>query len=159
MVVCLRHLGFTFCRESLADLVRLRPEIESAGTGIGLVHPTDDERAAALFADFGLEDLPRVADPDRVLFRALGLSRGSFLQLLGPRVIWRAAVATARGHRLGRRDGDPRQMSGVFLIQDGRIVEAFRHRDVADKPDYCAIASKLRQMPQAGADRASGQAP
>jgi hypothetical protein len=159
MVVCLRHLGCTFCRESLADLVRLRPEIESSGTGIVLVHPTDDERAAVLFADFGVEDLPRVADPDRVLYRALGLSRGSLLQLLGPRVIWRAGVATARGHRLGRRDGDTRQMPGVFLVQDGRIVEAFRHRDVADKPDYRAIASRLGQIPQAGADRASGQAP
>jgi hypothetical protein len=159
LVVCLRHLGCTFCRESLADLVRQRPEIESSGTGIVLVHPTDDERAAALFADFGLADLPRVADPHRVLYQALGLSRGSLLQLLGPRVIWRAAVATARGHRLGRRDGDTRQMPGVFLVQDGQIIKAFRHRDVADKLDYRAIASRLRQLPHAGADRASVQAP
>jgi hypothetical protein len=159
LVVCLRHLGCTFCRESLADLGRLRLEIESSGTGIVLVHPTDDERAAALFADFGLDDLPRFADRDRILYQALGLSRGSFLQLLGPRVIWRASVATLRGHRLGLKDGDARQMPGVFLVQDGRIVEAFRHRDVADKPDYQVIASRLRQMPHVGADRASGQAP
>ena len=156
LVVCLRHLGCTFCRESLADLARLRPEIEFSGTGIVLVHPTDDERAAALFADYGLEDLPRLADPVRILYQALGLARGSFLQLLGPRVIWRAGAATLRGHRLGRKDGDTRQMPGVFLVHDGRIVEAFRHRDVADKPDYTAIASRLREMPGMDADRASG---
>ena len=156
LVVCLRHLGCTFCREALADLGRMRPEIESSGTGIVLVHPADDVRAAALFAKYGLEDVPRLADPDQVLYRALGLSKGSFLQLLGPRVLWRAGAATLRGHHLGRKDGDTRQMPGVFLVQDGRIVEAFRHRDVADKPDYPAIASRLRQMPGTDADRASG---
>ena len=36
-------------------------------------------------------------------------------------------------------------MPGVFLVHDGRVVEAFRHRDVAEKPDYRAIASTLRQ--------------
>ena len=159
LVVCLRHLGCTFCRESLAELARQRSDIESAGAGIVLVHPTADDRAAALFREYGLGDLPRLADSNRVLYRALGLEKGSWFQLLGPRVIWRAGVATARGHRLGRRDGDIRQMPGVFLVQDGRIVEAFRHRNVADRPDYSAIASRLRQMPHVGADRASGQAP
>lgn len=156
LVVCLRHLGCTFCRESLADLARLRPDIESSGTGLVLVHPADDERAAALFASYGLEDLPRLADPEQVLYQALGLARGSLLQLLGPRVLWRAGAATLRGHLLGRKDGDTRQMPGVFLVQDGGIVEAFRHRDVADKPDYAAIASRLHQVPRTGADRASG---
>lgn len=155
LVVCLRHLGCTFCRESLADLARLRSEIESSGTGIALVHPGDDVRAAALFESYGLADLPRLADPDRILYRALGLERGSFLQLLGPRVIWRAGAATVRGHRLGRQDGDAWQMPGVFLVRDGRIVEAFRHRDVADKPDYRAIASRLRQTPEANIGLAS----
>ena len=156
LVVCLRHLGCTFCRESLADLAQLRSEIEASGTAIVLVHPADDDRAAKLFAKYGLSGLPRFADPDRVLYRALGLAKGSFLQLLGPRVIWRAGAATLRGHTLGRKDGDAWQMPGVFLVSDGRIVEAFRHRDVADKPDYRAIAAALRQRPSAGADRASG---
>jgi hypothetical protein len=47
-------------------------------------------------------------------------------------------------------------MPGVFLVHDGQIIEAFRHRDVADKPDYRAIASRLRQGPDADAGRASG---
>jgi peroxiredoxin len=156
LVVCLRHLGCTFCSESLADLARLRSQIESTGTGIVLVHPGDSERAVALFESHGLADLPRLADPDRILYRALGLERGSFLQLLGPRVLWRAAAAALQGHRPGRTDGDAWQMPGVFLVHDGRIVEAFRHRDVADKPDYHAIASRLRQGPDAEVGRASG---
>jgi peroxiredoxin len=155
LVVCLRHLGCTFCRESLADLARLRPEIERSGTGIVLVHPSGDEAAAELFRSYGLADLPRFADPDRVLYRSLGLARGSLRQVLGPRVVWRGITATLRGHRLGRKDGDVWQMPGVFLVDDGRIVEAFRHRDVAERPDYRAIAARLQQRPGANAGAAS----
>lgn len=144
LVVCLRHLGCTFCRESLADLSRLRPEIEATGAGIVLVHPGSDDFAADLFETYGLGDLPRFADPDRLLYRSLGLERGTLLQVLGPRVVWRAVSATLRGHRPGRKDGDVWQMPGVFLIDDGRLVRTFRHRDVAERPDYRAIAASLQ---------------
>jgi len=158
LVVCLRHLGCAFCRESLGDLSRVRSEIEGSGTGIVLVHPGDGERAVALFESYGLEDLPRLADPERILYRALGLERGSFLQLFGPRVLWRAGAATLRGHHPGRKDGDLWQMPGVFLVRDGRILAAFRPRDLADKPDYLAIAPRLRQAPAANIHRSSGRA-
>ncbi len=156
LVVCLRHLGCTFCRESLADLSRLRSEIERSGTGIVLVHPGAEDRAAELFATYDLEDLPRFADPDRVLYRALGLARGSLLQLAGPRVVWRALVATLRGHRAGRKGGDVRQMPGVFLVDRGRLIEAFRHRDVAERPDYRAIIATLDRRTGSAAGSSSG---
>ena len=156
LVVCLRHLGCTFCRESLADLARQRSEIEAAGTGIVLVHPATNEQAAELFASYDLADLPRFADPDRVLYRSLGLSRGSLTQVLGPRVFWRAAAATLRGHRLGKKAGDVWQMPGVFLVRDGRVVEAFRHQDVSDRPDYRAIAARLRGGGELDAGTATG---
>ena len=156
LVVCLRHLGCTFCRESLAELARVRPEIEASGTGIVLVHPGDADRAVGLFERYGLADLPRLADPGKILYRALGLETGSLLQLFGPRVVLRAGVATLRGHHPGRPDGDVRQLPGVFLVHDGRVVEAFRHRDVADQPDYPAITAQLGRDHAADSDRASG---
>lgn len=156
LVVCLRHLGCTFCRESLGDLAGLRSELERSGTGIVLVHPGTDDRAAELFATYGLEDLPRFGDPDRVLYRALGLARGSLLQLAGPRVFWRAFVATLRGHRAGRTGGDVRQMPGVFLVDHGRLVEAFRHRDVAERPDYLQIAAALDRRSRSATGSSSG---
>lgn len=146
LVVCLRHLGCTFCRESLADLSRLRSEITALGVGIVLVHPSTDERAAVLFRSYGLDDLPRFADPDRVLYRALGLALGSLGQLFGPRVFWRGAAATLRGHRPGAKAGNVRQMPGVFLVRDGQVLDAFRHRDVAERPDYRAITGRLAEL-------------
>ena len=158
LVVCLRHLGCTFCRESLADLSAVRSQLEGSGVGIVLVHPSSDERAAELFETYGLADLPRFADPDRVLYRSLGLARGRLLQVLGPRVFWRGAVATLRGHLIGRKSGDVWQMPGVFLIRDGDVVDAFRHRDVAERPDYPAIAARLDELAPSGADAAARQA-
>ena len=82
----------------------------------------------------------------RVLYRSLGLSRGDMMQVLGPRVFWRAAAATLRGHRLGAKAGDVWQMPGVFLVRDGHVLNAFRHRDVAERPDYRAIIARLHQV-------------
>lgn len=143
LVVFLRHLGCTFCRETLAELARQREAIEERGVGIVLVHlARDDRRAERLFTLYKLADVPRIADPERRLYRAVGLEHGSLGELLGPHVLARTVEATCRGHLPGKTGGDTRQMPGVFLIQGGRIVAAFRHRTAADRPDYLALAGR-----------------
>ena len=137
-------------------MARRRSQLEASGAGIVLVHPGNDKRAVELFARYGLDDLPRFADPGLVLYRALGLTRGSLLQLFGPRVVWRAATAALRGHRPGRKSGDALQMPGVFLVRGGVIVEAFRHGDVSDRPDYRAIVARVARGTGAEAGDATG---
>ena len=44
LVVFLRHFGCTFCRETLADLVNRRHDIEAHGLGIVLIHMATDTR-------------------------------------------------------------------------------------------------------------------
>jgi hypothetical protein len=141
LVVLLRHLGCTFCREALADVAARRAEIERSAT-ICLVHMTDDASAAGLFAKHALGDVARVADADKRLYGALELARGTIGQLFGPRLWVRGLVAgVLGGHGIGGLRGDGFQMSGAFLIRDGRVVRAFRHQDAGDRPDYCAIAA------------------
>lgn len=140
LVVFLRHLGCTFCREALADLRDRRERIESGGAQIVLVHMAPEDVAAPFFDKHGLGDLPRISDPDQSLYRAFGLRRGSLLQLFGPKVWWRGLVATLRGHRVGKLVGDGFQMPGAFLVRNGKIVSAFRHRSAADRPDYTTLA-------------------
>jgi hypothetical protein len=134
LVVFLRHAGCTFCRETLSDLSRSRQDFEA---GIVLVHMgEDDEQARAFFANYGLDDVPRISDPRRQLYTAFGLGRGTFGQLLGPRVWWRGLVAFLRGHGVGRLAGDGFQMPGVFLLRNGLVVRSFRHGRASDRPDY-----------------------
>src|SRR5690606_10400030 len=94
LIVFLRHLGCTFCKEMLADLRAQRSAIEASGVGIVLVHMGTDEDARHLSARYGLDDVPRVRDPEQRLYGAFELKTGTLWQLLGPRVVARGIAAT-----------------------------------------------------------------
>lgn len=142
LVVFLRHFGCTFCREALADISAKRADIESQGTHIVLVHmDTDDAEAARVFSQYGLEDIDRISDPDRVLYQTFGLKRGNMRQLFGFKVWWRGFKAgILNKHGVGWAKTDSFQMPGVFLFDQGQIVQSFRHNSAADRPDYESLA-------------------
>lgn len=141
LVTFLRHAGCTFCREALADLSRDRKAIESRGMSLAVVHMSDEEAGAALCAAYQLEDVPRFSDPECRLYRAFGLARGRFMQVLSPRVWWRGfQTAIIARHGFGKLQGDGLQMPGVFVLDRGRVVAAYRHATAADRPDYTQIA-------------------
>ena len=142
LVLFVRHLGCTFCREAAADLAAERSGIEARGAAIVIVHPATEEQARPFFARYGLDDIPRVADPDAELYRAFELRRGTLGQLFGPTVWWRGAVALVRGHGVGRLQGDGFQMPGAFVLRDGRIVAAYRHTTAADRPSCAALVDQ-----------------
>lgn len=142
LIVFLRHAGCTFCREAAFELTAAREEIERVGTQIVLVHMTSPERGREFFTQYGLADLPQVSDPERKLYQAFDLHRGSVGQLLGPRVWWRGFKAgILQGHGVGKWEGDVTQMPGTFLVYRGKIVKAFRHKSAADRPDYAEMAA------------------
>ncbi|MBN2329237.1 MAG: AhpC/TSA family protein [Candidatus Omnitrophica bacterium] len=142
LVVFLRHNGCTFCREALADLSQKRAAIEESGVRIALIHMSSEDQAADFFAKYGFDDVPRFSDPDKILYRAFELKRGSFRQLLGWNVWKRGFQACIlEGHGVGKLMGDGFQMPGVFLLHRGEIVKEFRHRSAADRPDYQEMSS------------------
>lgn len=142
LLVFLRQAGCTFCRETLRDLAGYQAEIEANGTRIVLVHMGDGESLDALIRLNGLEGVERIHDDGQELYRAFGLKRGTLRQLFGWRVVKRALLGGALArHGIGKTAGDPAQMPGFFLIQGGEIVRRFRHRSVADRPDYKEFAA------------------
>ncbi|MEL6739941.1 MAG: peroxiredoxin-like family protein [Planctomycetota bacterium] len=141
LVVFLRHAGCTFCREALADLSARKGELSEAGVQLVLVHMDPDiEAAGKLFARYDLSHAEQISDPGRGLYRAFDLERGSFAELFGLKVWLRGAAATLRGHMVGKLVGDGFQMPGAFVVRDGGIVRAYRHRTAADRPDYAGLA-------------------
>lgn len=140
LLVFLRHSGCSFCREALADISACRSAIEKNGTKFVLVHMGTAESFASFTASYGLGDVPAISDPERRLYRGLGLRRGKLSQLLGWSVWWRGLKSFLAGHRPGALEGDGTQMPGVFLIHQGRVVRRFIHADAADRPDYAALA-------------------
>ena len=154
LVVFLRHLGCTFCRESLSDLSEQRAEIEGQGYGIVLVHMVDDERANDFFSNYGLESLPRISDTDRRLYQMFGLDAGGVRELFGVRVWVRGFVAgLLSGHGIGRVQGNPFQMPGVYVVDHGNILTGFQHNQASDRPNYCSLIAQANRT--IGVDRSS----
>ncbi len=138
LVVFLRHLGCTFCRETLADLRSVRSEILGQGVHIALVHMARDEDAAILFRKFQLADLPRFADPDKQLHQAFGVGRGTVRSLMAWQN-WKRMVKIGVRYGAGPIMGDPFQMPAVFVVDQGQLVVSHLHEQVSDRPDYLAL--------------------
>lgn len=141
MLVFLRHFGCPFCREMLAEIQMNRAHIEREGTKIVLVHLVDDAKADEITKAFGLQDLPRISDPDKKIYKAFGLSRGTLEQLFGFNVLVRGVMHTVLKLNPPRPFiGDGFQMPGIFVIHKGMVIHTFKHTSLADRPDYIELA-------------------
>lgn len=146
LVVFLRHLNCIYCRESLAELGRLRPEIEAQGAGICVVHMGGESEAHYLLSLFDLEDVERFSDPERRLYHAFGLERTTLGRLVQPNSwmgMLRAGVRNQflPGKKLEGIVGDVLQMPGVFLLSEGRILSDFRPDRPDERPEYLELAA------------------
>lgn len=143
VLVMVRHFGCTFCKEALADLARTEHDRHTLVIG----HMADERRGREYLDAYDLDDAHQVSDPDVILYRSLGLRRGSFLELFGHRTIIRGALAFARGHGVGRLEGDGFQMPGVFRIRDGRVIDAHPMNSAAEPIAACSIFSAPADQP------------
>ncbi len=145
LVVLLRHSGCTFCKETLADLAKQQAAVQKANVGLAVIgmSPTSDGLRTT-GESYGLTTAAWFADPDRLLYRALELSRGSFSQLFGPRVLIGGIRAAMHGHGIGKLEGDGFQMPGAFVLHHGRVVRAYRHATAADRPDLLEFACPIK---------------
>ena len=146
LVVFLRHLNCIYCRESLAELSRLREQIEAHGAGIAVVHMGGEDEAEYLLSLFDLKDVERFSDPERKLYQAFGLERSTLGKLVRPDTwigMLRAGVRNQflPGKRLEGVVGDVLQMPGVFLLSDGRIMGDFRPDRPDQRPEYLEMAA------------------
>ena len=141
LAVFLRHFGCTFCREALADLAAARSKLEAAGFRLALIHNGDEGAAATVLSAHRLDDLPRIADREGALYRAMGLRRARLGQLFSPFVAKRGFEAGVKArHGLGWLAGDGFRMPGAFVLEDGREVRAFRSRSAGDRFDFMRLA-------------------
>ena len=143
VLVLTRHSGCTFCREALKDLAGRREDILKRGYGMAVVTMSDATENARMAEEYGLTDASWIADPDRVLYRALDLRRGSFLQLFGPVVFFRGIAAALKGHGIGPLGGDGFQMPGAFVLHNGKVIREFRHARASDRPDFSSLACEI----------------
>jgi len=132
-MVFLRHFGCTFTRQFLRHLEQIREDAESRGGRLVLVHMLDrgEGRKHVRHKD----DVARISDPSCELYRAFGLRKANFWELLGPIVWIKGFAAFFSGCRAGHLAGDGLQMPGAFLFRDGRVISAQPAKNAAQLPD------------------------
>ncbi|MEM0951869.1 MAG: AhpC/TSA family protein [Cyanobacteria bacterium P01_H01_bin.74] len=142
LLVCLRHFGCTFCREMIADVMANKAHIKELTPVYIFTGKPDD--AAVFFNHYSSHENSEpiyVADPERTLYKSLGLHRGKLSQLFGLSV-WKRGIEAGlqKSHGLGRLQGDGFQLPGVFVIQEGGLVYAQRFKDASEQINFSAIA-------------------
>jgi len=109
------------------------------------VHPGTPDEGRSFFATRWPE-ARAVSDPAGSLYAAFGLGRGGVRQLLGPRVLWAGLKAALRGHGVGRPVGDPRRMSGWFLVADGAVAWSHAHEHAGAPRRWAELEGKLARL-------------
>lgn len=138
-----RHFGCPQCKEMLDQLFERQDSMQHSGLQLAIVTQATPNQAAAFCAErAALAGAPTptcLADPQRRLYAAYGLTRGTLRQTI---LSW--AVMGAN-RRLARRKGyrpempppgqDSLLMSGIFIIgTDGHIRLPYYYDHIADHP-------------------------
>ena len=90
---------------------------------------------------------PCLVDADMRLYRALGLRRVGLSTVLDPATYLNYWRAWRRGARQGDVTGDPRQLSGVALLDaDGRLRWRHVSRTIGDYPPLPDVLAALRRI-------------
>lgn len=142
LLVFLRHFACAFCAQTLDRVSQVRLQIEAKGVRPVFVHLGSLERAKPYFDYYHLSDVERVSNPEATLYQvpAFGLSRTNpYLHSLHPAVLLGWLKGALFKYGIGLIQEDAEQMPGVFFLKDRKIVRAFRHRTIADEPDYLKL--------------------
>ncbi len=141
LLVFLRHFGCSFCREAISDISKRQKKLVGEGITLVMVHMAIEEKTAvSFFKKYKLWPVQHILDPQKQLYAAFGLGRGTPQQLFGL-MNWirgfQAGVVEGHGFAYhGEEMGDGFQMPGVFMLRDGKIIESFIHQNAWDRPDY-----------------------
>lgn len=132
------------CLNLLSQLREAHPEITSLGADVLAVATGADYQARKLMAD-GLP-FPALIDPDKQLYRALGIERIHWDQWFRPST-WRRYLRSLGHARQGRLTGDILQAPGVAILEPPGIVRwLHRGRTLGDYPSVTEILDALRAV-------------
>ena len=135
VLVFLRHYGCTHCRIYVSQLDRERERFDEAGVRLAVVGQGRPEQAAR-FKEKQKLDLPLYADEQRLSYKAGGMKKATFGELVGPGVLAKGIRGAAKERVVqGRFVGHPAQLGGVLIVNpDGSIPYTHLSEDAGDNP-------------------------
>jgi hypothetical protein len=123
----------------------VRERLTGSAVGVVVVGFSPPEALAALAEHLGLTG-PVLSDPDRGVYRLLGLRRAPIWQVYSPSTLGYYARAALRGRRLAKPVEDTRQMGGDALVVDGVVVRRWRPGTPDDRADPALVADAARAL-------------
>ncbi len=142
LLIFLRHFSCAFCAQTLDRVSQRRQQIEAKHVQPVFVHLGSPERAKPYFDYYHLSDVERISNPEATLYQLpdFALSRTNpYLHSLTPAVLMGWFKGALFKYGIGLIKEDAEQMPGVFFLKERKIVRAFRHRTIADEPDYLKL--------------------
>jgi hypothetical protein len=145
LLIFLRHFACAFCAQALDRVSQAREQIAARGARPIFVHLGSRERAKPYFDYYHLSDVERISNPEATLYQlpAFGLGRTNPFSHFFKASAWKGWLFRGAMFKygIGMIKEDAEQMPGVFFLKDRKIARAFRHRSIADEPDYVKLVS------------------
>jgi peroxiredoxin len=132
------------------QLQRDQAKFEAAGVRLAFVGMGTPAMAEDFRKQFKIT-LPILIDRKREAYRAAGTKVGGVTDLLGPKVVAKGLLATARtGVVQGRTRGNAAQLGGVLIVKpDGTIPYAHLAEDASDNPHNAKVLAAARAAAKA----------
>jgi AhpC/TSA antioxidant enzyme len=129
------------------QLHRARTKFEEAGVNVVLIGQLTP-RHAAHFRRTQQVELPVLADEKRESYKAAGAKVATFGELLGPKVMAKGILTSARTGRVqGRTLGHPAQLGGAMVIAPGgRVAWSHMSEDASDNASPQEILAAVRAI-------------
>jgi peroxiredoxin len=129
------------------QLHRARDEFRDAGANIVLIGQRTPSHAAEFRRQQGLE-LTVLADERRKTYALAGTKVATVGELIGPKVVARSLVATAKtGKVQTKTDGHTAQLGGTLVIaHDGRVTWSHIAHDASDNASPEEILEAVRAI-------------
>ena len=112
---------------------RAREQLRAAGADVVLIGQLTPRHAAHFRRRQEIE-LPVLADERRVSYKAAGAKIATMNELIGPKIVAKGALTTARTGLLQTRTlGHPAQLGGAMLIEPGgKVLWSHMSQDASD---------------------------
>jgi peroxiredoxin len=142
-----RHFGCPQCKEMLDELVTGYPELVDAGLSLAVVTQGTLDQTKG-FCNERAPGILCLSDPERKVYTAYGLERGTLRQTFLSAQVWRSnrRLKKTRGWNteLPPPGQDSMLMSGTFVIgPDGLIRLPYYYDNIADHPPLDLIVKGI----------------
>ena len=114
------------------------PGAAGARPGLILVGFSPPGPLAAIARHLGWPGLV-LSDPDRLLYRRLGVGRAPLWRVYSPGTLATYAAVLARGHQLARPVEDIRQLGADAIMVQGVVRRLWRTRTPDDRPPAAEV--------------------